>query len=132
VEPLAILMAERACEALIIEYAALNDACGWDALAALYLEDGRMSRPSAPDAFIEGRAAILAAFMSRPARASRHICANIRVTFDGPDEAAATSQVLLFTAPDKSPLVGTYRDRLRRTADGWRFVERRGSLDFPT
>ena len=42
-----------------------------------------------------------AAFMSRPRRASRHIVANILVTLE-----------------------------LVRTAAGWRFLERRGSLDF--
>jgi hypothetical protein len=31
-----------------------------------------------------------------------------------------------------APLIGTYRDRLTRTNHGWRFVERRGSLDFRT
>ena len=121
---------ERACERLIIDYAALNDAGDWDGVAALYAEDGRMSRPTAPDDFIEGREAILAAFKARPARTTRHICANIRVTIDG-DRASATSQILLFTGRDQAPLVGSYADRFALTAEGWRFTERRGSLDFP-
>ena len=29
-----------------------------------------------------------------------------------------------------SPLVGWYRDKLIRTAEGWRFAERIGGLDF--
>ena len=45
--------------------------------------------------------------------------------------ATATSQILLFTAAGAAPLVGTYHDKLEWTADGWRFVERAGSLDFP-
>ena len=122
--------AERACERLIIDYAALNDAGDWDGVAALYVESGRMSRPTAPDDFIEGRDAILAAFKARPARTTRHICANIRVTIDG-NKASATSQILLFTGRDQAPLVGSYADRFVETPDGWRFVERRGSLDFP-
>jgi hypothetical protein len=88
-----------------------------------------MSRPTAPDDFIEGQGAILAAFKSRPARTTRHICANIRVDVDG-DRATATSQILLFTGHE-APKVGSYADKFTRTADGWRFVERRGSLDFP-
>ncbi len=76
------LIAERACERLIVDYAALNDAGDWEAVAALYVPHGRMSRPSAPDDFIEGRDAILAAFKSRPPRVTRHICANIRVTIE--------------------------------------------------
>jgi hypothetical protein len=47
------------------------------------------------------------------------------------DAASASSQILLFTAAGQPPLVGTYADRLVRTAEGWRFAERRGSLDFP-
>jgi hypothetical protein len=73
-------------------------------------------------------------------RAARHIVANVLVTLDSETAARATSQILLFTAlsageglPVQSttpPLVGTYRDRLMKTSHGWRFAERRGSLDF--
>jgi ketosteroid isomerase-like protein len=127
---------------LITRYAALNDAGDWPAVAALYVEDGRMSRPSAPDDFIAGREAILAAFQSRPRRAARHIVANILVTLAERDRASATSNILLFagtasSTPGELPLqaaappwVGTYHDKLARTPQGWRFVERRGSLDF--
>lgn len=124
------LIDERAIERMIVDYAAFNDAADWDAVAALYVPEGRMSRPTAPDDFIEGADAILAAFRARPARTSRHIVANIRVSVGG-DAATATSQILLFTAAGQPPLVGTYADRLVRTGAGWRFVERRGSLDFP-
>ncbi len=123
------LVDERACERLILDYAALNDAGDWDGVAALYTADGRMSRPTAPDDFVEGREVICAAFKARPPRTTRHICANIRVYLDG-DAATATSQIMLFTAADKVPLVGSYQDRMIRTAGGWRFTERRGSLDF--
>jgi ketosteroid isomerase-like protein len=124
---------------LITRYAALNDAGDWDGVAALYTEDARMSRPSAPDDFIAGRAAILAAFRSRPLRAARHIIANVLVTLESETSARATSQILLFTGvsageglpvQSATPLVGTYCDHLTRTPHGWRFVERRGSLDF--
>jgi SnoaL-like domain len=124
------ILAERACERLIVDYAALNDAADWDGVAMLYTEDGRMSRPTAPNEFIEGRESILAAFKSRPPRATRHICANIRVNVENESSANATSQILLFTGADKLPLVGSYADRITLTKDGWRFSERRGSLDF--
>ena len=125
------LLAERAIERMIIDYAAHNDAGDWAAVAALYADDGRMSRPTAPDDFIEGREAILAAFQSRPARQSRHIVANIRVDVgDDGQSATASSQIMLFLSAGAAPLVGSYADRLLCTDDGWRFVERRGSLDF--
>jgi ketosteroid isomerase-like protein len=140
VDETSVWLAKAAIAELITRYAALNDAGDWDGVAALYAEDGRMSRPTAPEDFIAGRAAILAAFRSRPLRATRHIVANVLVTLDSESEARATSQILLFTGalageglPVQSaapPLVGSYRDRLTRTHDGWRFLERRGSLDF--
>lgn len=133
--------ARAAIAELITRYALLNDAGDWDAVAALYTEQGRMSRPTAPEEFISGRSAILAAFRSRPHRASRHVVANILVTLEGEDRARAASQILLFTgtaAEDgglpllaaAAPLIGSYEDTLVRTASGWRFSERRGSLDF--
>jgi SnoaL-like domain len=131
-DPVAIMLAERACERLIIDYAALNDAGDWDGVAALYVEHGRMSRPTAPDDFTEGRAAILAGFKARPPRTTRHICANLQVTAESETNARGTSQILLFTAADKPPLVGSYADRFVKTIEGWRFAERRGNLDFPT
>ncbi len=127
-EPLAKLLAEREIERMILDYAAFNDAGNWDAVAALYVPEGRMSRPTAPDDFTQGHDAILAAFKARPARASRHICANIRVDVDG-DSATATSQLLLFTGHD-APKVGSYHDKLVKSDAGWRFIERRGSMDF--
>jgi hypothetical protein len=110
-------------------------------VVALYTEDGRMSRPTAPDEFISGRAAILAAFTARPRRASRHVVANVLVTLEGEERARAASQILLYTgtaAEDgglpilsaASPLVGTWQDIVVKTPEGWRFAERRGSLDF--
>jgi ketosteroid isomerase-like protein len=123
--------AERACERLILDYAALNDAGDWPAVAALYTENGRMSRPTAPDNFVEGRDAILAAFLARPARTTRHICANLRVTVTSDTSAIATSQILLFTGAEQAPLVGSYADVFVLTNKRWRFTERRGSLDFP-
>lgn len=134
-------IAKAAIAELITRYALLNDAADWDSVAALYTEDGRMSRPTAPDDFIAGRAAILAGFKARPPRASRHFVANVLVTLDSDTQARATSQILLFTGaaaedgglPIQSaapPLVGTFDDLLIKTADGWRFTERRGKLDF--
>ena len=123
-------MAKAAIAELITRYAALIDAGDWDGVAALYTEAGRMSRPTAPDQFIDGRAAILAAFRARPPRTSRHIIANVLVTLDSETDARVSSQILLYTQAQAPPLVGTYHDRLLKTAHGWRFVERRASVDF--
>jgi len=132
---------EWTCTRLINRYALYNDAADWEALAALYAPDGLMTRPSAPDQPVVGREAILAGFRSRPARASRHIVSNIVVDVESDTQASAFSVILLFqgqAAADgglpardpKGPLVGWFRDRFVKTAEGWRFSERRGGLDF--
>jgi uncharacterized protein (TIGR02246 family) len=125
------LLAERAIERLLFDYVAANDAGDWEGVARLYTEDGRMSRPTAPDDFIVGRDAILRAFKARAPRQTRHVCANIRISFDTDEAALVASQILLFTAADQAPLVGSYADRCVREQGQWRFAERRGSLDFP-
>jgi ketosteroid isomerase-like protein len=132
---------EADCARLIHQYVWANDAQDWEACAALYTEDARFARPSKPGEFVEGRAAILAGFTARPARAQRHSIANILVDVLGPDEARARSVIVLYmgdAAEDgglpvqdpKSPLIGTYTDRIVRTPEGWRFAERVGGLDF--
>ena len=132
---------EADCERLIRRYVNLNDAQDWEAVAALYTEDARFARPSKPGEFIEGRAAILESFLARPTRAQRHVIANTVVEVESPTEARAFSVIVLYMgdATDdgglpvmdaKSPLVGTFTDRLVRRPEGWRFKERVGGLDF--
>ena len=131
---------EADCERLIKRYVNLNDRQDWPAVAALYTEDALFRRPSGGDP-IEGRAAILAGFLARPARAQRHVMANVVVDVEGAERARAFSVIVLYQgdpAADgelpamsaNSPLVGTYTDKLVRTDEGWRFAERIGALDF--
>jgi hypothetical protein len=120
---------EANCARLIALYANLNDAARWDEVAALYAEDGVMFRPTAPDKPTEGRAAILAAFKARPPRVTRHVCSNVVVDVESDTLARGESAMLLFTGAAE-PLVGSFHDRFVRTAEGWRFAERRGSLLF--
>ncbi len=133
----------RAIEAdvtrLIHQYVWSNDAQDWDSCAALYTEDAIFRRPSGGDPVI-GRAAILTSFTARPPRAQRHVMANILVDVVNETEAHAKSVIVLYMGDaaeeglpvqdPKSPLIGTYEDRVVKTADGWRFAERTGGLDF--
>lgn len=121
--------AEADCARLIALYANLNDAARWDEVAALYAGDGVMVRPTAPDAPVSGRAAILSAFQARPPRVTRHVCSNVVIEVESADSARGESAMLLFTG-GPAPLVGSFHDRFVRTAEGWRFAERRGSLLF--
>jgi hypothetical protein len=135
------LAAEWACTKLINRYTLLNDAADWEAVAALYTVDGQMARPSAPDKPVVGRDAILAAFKSRPPRAARHVISSIVVDVESDTQASAICVIVLYqgTGEEKNglpvrdpngPLIGTYTDTLRKTAEGWRFASRTGGLDF--
>jgi len=127
--PEARLAIEHDCATLIARYANLNDAARWDEVAALYAPAGRMSRPTAPDAWIEGREAILAAFLARPPRTTRHVCSNVVIDVLDADHALGESAMLLFTG-EAAPKVGSFHDRFVRGPDGWQFAERRGTLTF--
>ena len=132
---------EADCERLIKRYVNLNDAQDWPAVAALYTEDARFARPSQPGVFVEGREAILRSFLARPPRAQRHVVANVVVDLEDADHARAFSVIVLYQGDParegelpsmdaRSPLVGTFTDKLVRTSAGWRFAERVGGLDF--
>jgi len=118
---------EADCARLIALYANLNDEARWEDVAALYTDDGLMTRPTAPDAPIVGRAAILAAFQARPPRKTRHVCSNVVIDVEDHASARGISAMVLFTEGGV-PLAGSFHDRFVLTADGWRFAERRGSL----
>lgn len=120
---------EHDCAQLIARYANLNDAGAWHEVAALFVPDGRLARPTAPDDVIVGRDAILAAFLARPARRTRHLCTNVAIRALSEDEAEGECAIALFLADD-TVRVGSFHDRFRRTPEGWRFAERRGTLTF--
>lgn len=120
---------EADCTRLIALYANRNDAADWEGVVALYAEDGLMARPTAPDAPIVGRAAILAAFQARPPRKTRHVCSNVVIDVLSATEATGESAMVLFQ-PEGAPLAGSFHDRFVLTGEGWRFAERRGSLSW--
>lgn len=120
---------EHECARLVALYANLNDEARWEEVAALYAEHGAMSRPTAPDVFIEGRAAILEAFLARPPRTTRHVCSNVVIEVESESAARGTSAMVLYTANDKA-IVGSFHDRFVLTDAGWRFAQRCGSLTF--
>ena len=132
---------EADCARLIHQYFWANDALDWAQVASLFAPNGRYARPSQPGVFVEGRAALLDSFTSRPARAQRHVVANILVDVESATRATAKSVLVLYMgdpAPPgelpvqqaNSPLIGFYHDIIVKTDEGWRFLERNGGLDF--
>jgi uncharacterized protein (TIGR02246 family) len=63
----------------------------------------------------------------------RHIATNLMIDGDG-DWATGSAYLMLLTtttSPARIVTTGAYEDRLLRTAEGWRFTERRFAADSP-
>lgn len=138
VERLAI---EWQCSKLCHAFANYGDVNDFVALASLFTEDGSMSRPSVPDVDICGRQAIIDAFGKRPPLLIRHIVSNVQIDVLSDTEARGFSLVLWLSAPQSDapqPLtagpmqIGEFRDRFVKTAEGWKFRERKGKLVLRT
>ena len=135
------LASTEACRNLVVDCASLIDETRYDELARIFAVDGVFARPTAPDAPIVGRDAIIAAFKLRPAnKLSQHLVTNIRVWLTGTDTAEGTSSIMLYLTdvdvsvePGKGrkctgPLLGVYKDRYVYTPEGWRIADRRGRV----
>ncbi|MDB5458866.1 MAG: hypothetical protein JWO72_607 [Caulobacteraceae bacterium] len=127
------------CERLIHHYAMLNDAGQFHEMAALFAENGAFARPTDADNLIVGRQAILAMYLSRPPRFTRHMITSVVITAQDADHAAGHSYLSLHTAQaeatppaqaDLSYLIGAFHDRFVREGGVWKFLERRGSLSL--
>ena len=124
-----------ACTRQILRYARLNDAAEHEEVAAMFTQDGILARPSQPDRLLTGRAEILASLRSRAPRLTRHVVSNIEVLAQSPEQARASSTVVLYSSDGNGPTpgiatiaVGSFHDVLRKVAGEWLFAERRGSV----
>jgi hypothetical protein len=112
---------------LLSEYCFRMDDARYDALGALFTADGewiaRYARARGP--------AEIAALMARnipPEPKRKHFIMNSLITLDGDRAAVRTSYLVVLQAAGAGlvpSVAGTYEDRLVRTAEGWRFRERR-------
>ncbi|WP_240636191.1 nuclear transport factor 2 family protein [Caldimonas tepidiphila] len=129
------MLAREACRELVLQAALHVDANRPEQFAALFAEDGVLTRPNAQP--LRGREAILAAYRQRPAdRITRHLVTNTLVTLESDTEARAASYVLLWSgSADAEPgaqgrpahprrMVGEFDDRFVLTAEGWRIARR--------
>ena len=125
------------CERLIHLYAMLNDAGDFAAMAEMFTDDGVFARPSQGDVLIRGKAAILAAYTSRPPRFTRHMITSVVVTVEDHDNARAHSYLSLHTGQpgealprqaEPAYLIGDFKDRFVHRDGAWKFSERLGSL----
>ncbi len=126
------------CERLIHLYSMLNDAGDFHAVADLFTEDGVFVRPSG-GAETKGREQILAMYLSRPPRFTRHMITSVVITPESATQASGHSYLSLHTAAlaetlpaaaDAAYLIGAFHDRFVLDQGAWKFSERRGSLSL--
>jgi ketosteroid isomerase-like protein len=145
VDDLARLVAERACERLLTEYARRVDFGTASTLADLFTDDGVWE---AEGLVLDGREAIRAHFLKREGvvrRVSRHLITNVAVDLEG-DEAARSlcyfanlrvdrpeGDLSLPVAAGLPKYTGEYHTTFRREGpDGgtWRMVHHRVEVTF--
>jgi len=139
-DPLELLLAERACERLVLELVRRLDLGDPSTVCDLFTSDGVWEWPY-DGRRIEGREALRAYFGSRPVdRLSRRMCTNILVTVDSPDTAAATTYFTTYRVdghtegtlvPPRLPAnIGHYEDTFRRVDGAWLMATRTLVLPF--
>ncbi|MEU0069356.1 nuclear transport factor 2 family protein [Streptomyces sp. NPDC006332] len=134
------LLAERACERLIVDFVHRLDLGDPSSVAELFTDDGSWEWP-AGERLIRGRDALRDYFGSRPAdRLSRRMMSNILVTVTSPDTATALSYFTTYRVdghqggmvPAGPPVqIGHYQDTFHRTPDNtWLLASRTLFLPF--
>lgn len=136
------LLAERACERLIVEYCRLVDFGEAGRIAELFTEAGRWE---GVDLLLQGQNEIRGWFERREGvarRVSRHVCTNVAVDVVAEDRAESLCYLINYRqdraegdeslpVPGDIPkYVGELRDTFARTAEGWRFSARKVDVAF--
>ncbi|WP_354637765.1 nuclear transport factor 2 family protein [Kitasatospora camelliae] len=133
------MLAERACERVIVDFIHRLDLGDPGSVADLFTPDGFWHWPHG-DRRIEGRDALRAYFASRPAdRLSRRLMTNILVTVESPTTARAVSYLTTYrvdgyqggmVAPPPPANVGHYEDTFRTLDGTWLLAGRTVHLPF--
>lgn len=118
---------------LCVRYGRLLDAGRLEEWASLFTEDGVLDL--GPFGRPEGRAALVATMRTilAAAPATTHVIGAPTVRVDVDEATGECNWVALQPGAGGTRVAraGRHRDRFRRTADGWRIVERRGFQDLP-
>ena len=138
-DPLEHLLAERACERLILDFVHRLDLGEPSSVAELFTEDGVWQWPE-DGRLVKGRDALRTYFGSRPAdRLSRRMMSNVLVTVTSPDTARAISYFTTYrvdgytggTIPAGPPVqIGHYEDTFHRADRTWLLATRTLHLPF--
>ena len=133
---------ERACERLCMAYVRALDVGDMNAAADCFAEGGSMSRPMNPGQLIQGREAVRASLLTRPATLlTKHLATNAMIDVESRDTARGLSYLTMVAttpAPGATPpfnssgpvYFGEMQDRFVRENGVWKFAERRGSIQI--
>ncbi|SEF33114.1 3-phenylpropionate/cinnamic acid dioxygenase, small subunit [Amycolatopsis pretoriensis] len=124
----------RALENLIYSYASAVDAGDFDAVGELF----------AAGAFVGSGGELRGAEVARMLRdtvivyedgtpRTKHVTTNVTLEVDGGSATGRAYFTVLQAVPGlplQTIAAGRYADRFTRTADGWRFTERRATVDL--
>lgn len=138
-DPLQRLLAERACERVVLDFVRRLDLGEPSSVAELFTEDGTWEWPDG-ERLVEGREALRKYFGSRPAgRLSRRLMSNVLVTLTTPDTAISTAYFTTYRVdghhgglvPAGPPVqVGHYEDNFREVDGSWLIASRTLFLPF--
>lgn len=138
-DQLELLLAERACERLVIEFVRRLDLGEPATVAELFTADGTWEWPGG-ERRIAGRAALRDYFGGRPAdRLSRRMCTNILVTVDSATTASSTTYFATYRidgrtdslpSPRLPANIGHYEDTFRKVDGVWLLASRTTFLAF--
>lgn len=139
ISPIDRLLAERACERIIVDFVHRLDLGDPGSVAELFTPDGAWHWPFG-DRHVEGREALRAYFASRPAdRLSRRLMTNILVTVENEATARAVSYLTTYRVdgypggmvePVLPANVGHYEDIFRKVDGVWLLASRTAFLPF--
>jgi hypothetical protein len=139
IDPMDSLLAERACERLIVDLVRRLDLGDPHSVADLFTADGVWEWPQGGRR-IESREALRAYFGSRPPdRLSRRLMTNILVTLSSATTATATSYLVTYRVdgyvdgmlPPRLPAnVGHYEDTFQKVDGDWLLATRTVFLPF--
>ncbi|MET7679686.1 nuclear transport factor 2 family protein [Streptomyces sp. NPDC005423] len=141
-DPLERLLAERACERLVLDFVRRLDLGEPSSVAELFTEDGvwEWPPPNGDGRRSEGRAALRKYFGARPVdRLSRRLMSNVLVTLVQPDTAISTAYFTTYRVdghhgefvPAGPPVqVGHYEDTFRKVDGEWLMATRTLFLPF--
>lgn len=123
----------REIENLLIDYCRYLDCMELGNLASLFTKDCRVIYGPDPKLAAEGQVALESSLarMWRWQRTAHHL-SNVRIWFDGPDQARSESYVHAWHEMPNgktATIFGRYLDQLRRTENGWRIAERRMDMN---